>query len=49
MAATQYLFFSDVLLGEASAVLFATRLAVVASFDSFSLEGDALLVILAIN
>jgi hypothetical protein len=49
MAATQELFSSDVLLGEASTALLATWLAVLAGFDSFPLEGDALLVILAIK
>jgi len=49
VAATQELFSSDVLLGEASTALLATWLAVLAGFDSFPLEGDALLVILAIK
>jgi hypothetical protein len=48
-AATLKLHSSDVLLGEASAALLATRLARSSGLDVFLLEGDALLVSLAIN
>jgi hypothetical protein len=48
-ARTQKLFSSDVLLGEASAALLASRLAASSGFSNFTLEGDALLVILAVN
>jgi hypothetical protein len=40
---------SDALIGEASAVLLATRLALSVGVSSLFLEGDALLVILAID
>ena len=48
-AATLKLHSSDVLLGEASAALLATRLARSYGLDVFSFEGDALLVILVVN
>jgi hypothetical protein len=48
-AATLKLYSSDVLLGEASAALLATWLAWSYGLEVFSFEGDALLVILAIN
>ena len=48
-AATQKLFSSDALYGEASATLLASRLATLSGFNNFMLEGDALLVILAVN
>jgi hypothetical protein len=49
MAATQRLHSMDILVREASAVLLASRLALSSSFAYFIIEGDALLVILAIN
>jgi hypothetical protein len=49
LATTLKLVGSDVLQGEAIATLLASRLAVSTSFGSFDLEGDALLVLLAIN
>jgi hypothetical protein len=49
LAATQKLHSTDVLLGEATATLLATRLASSTGFRSFDLEGDALLVILDVN
>jgi hypothetical protein len=49
MVATQQLFSSGVLLGEAAATLLATRLAVFVGYDNFTLEGDSLLLTLAIN
>jgi hypothetical protein len=48
-AVTQKLFSSDVLSGEASAALLVSRLAAISGFSNFTLEGDALLVILAVN
>lgn len=39
----------DALQGEAHASLLASRLAITLGFGNFSLQGDALLVILAIN
>ena len=48
-AATQKLFSSDVLSGEASAALLASRLATTSGFSNFILEGDAILVILVVN
>jgi hypothetical protein len=49
MAATQRLHFTDILVGEASAALLTYRLALSLGYDHFIIEGDALLVILAIN
>jgi hypothetical protein len=49
MAATQQLHSTDILAGEASAALLASRLALSSRYDHFIIEGDALLVILAIN
>jgi hypothetical protein len=49
LAATQKLHSTDVLLGEASAALLTTRLAASTGYGCFALEGDALLVILAVN
>jgi hypothetical protein len=49
LAATLKLVGSDVLQGEATAALLASRLAVSTGVGSFDLEGDALLVLLAIN
>jgi hypothetical protein len=49
MAATQKLLLTDPLIGEASAALLASQLALSSGFDTLFLEGDALLVILAIN
>ena len=48
-AASQKLSNLDVLQGEATAALLATRLAIFSGCDRFHLEGDALLVTLAIN
>lgn len=48
-AATLKLPFTDALLGEASAALLTTKLAVSTGIGNFFLERDALLVILAIN
>jgi hypothetical protein len=48
-AATQRLFSTDVLQGEAAAALLAVRLAVSSGCDHLLLEGDALLVVLAIK
>jgi hypothetical protein len=48
-ARTQKLFSFDVLSGEASAALLASHLAASLGFSNFTLEGDALLVILAVN
>jgi hypothetical protein len=49
MAATQELFSSYVLLGEASVAVLAIQFVVLVGFDNFILEGDAILVILTIN
>jgi hypothetical protein len=49
LAATQHLYSSEVLLGEATAALLATRLAATLGHVDFTLEGDSLLVTLAIN
>jgi len=49
LAATQHLYSSDVILGEATAALLATRLAVILGRVDFTLERDSLLVTLAIN
>jgi hypothetical protein len=49
LAATQHLYSSDVLLGEATAALLAIRLAATLGRVDFTLEGDSLLVTLAIN
>ena len=49
LAATLKLVGSDILQGEATAALLASKLAVSTGFGSFELEGDALLVLLAIN
>jgi hypothetical protein len=48
-ATTQKFFFTDVGMGEATAVLLTTRLAAACGVTSFVLEADALLVVLAIN
>jgi hypothetical protein len=48
-AATQQLHSTDILVGEAFAPLLAFRLALASGFDHFIIEGDAFLVILAIN
>jgi hypothetical protein len=48
-AATQKFFFTDVGMGEDVAALLTTRLAAACGVTSFVLEGDALLVVLAIN
>jgi hypothetical protein len=48
-AATQKFFFTDVGMGEAAAALLTTRLAAACGVTSFVMEGDALLVVLAIN
>jgi hypothetical protein len=49
LAATQKLSITDALIGEASADLLTTRLATFIGLGNFLLEGDALLVILAVN
>jgi hypothetical protein len=49
LAATKRLSSSDVLMGEAAAALLSTQLAISAGVRQFHLEGDALLVILAVN
>jgi hypothetical protein len=49
MAATREFLSADVLQGEASTALLASRLAVLLGFDNLSREGDALLVVIAIN
>jgi hypothetical protein len=49
LAATKKLFSTDALSGEASAALLATQLALSSGGNHFHLEGDALLVILAVN
>jgi len=49
MAATQWLHSTDILVDEASAALLASRLALSSGHAHFIIEGDALLVILAIN
>jgi hypothetical protein len=49
MVATQKLLLTDPLIGEASAALLASQLALSSGSDTLFLEGDALLVILAIN
>jgi hypothetical protein len=49
LTATQELFFLDILLGEASTALLASRLALQASFDKLSLKEDSLLVILVVK
>ena len=49
LVVTQKLHSTDVLLGKATAALFATRLASTTDFRSFDSEGDACLVILAVN
>jgi hypothetical protein len=49
LTATKKLSVMDTLQGEAHAALLASRLAIMSGFGNFSLEGDALLVILAIN
>lgn len=48
-AGTLYLHYSDALLKEAAAALLIVRLAVSMGVSCFNLEGDALLIILAIN
>jgi hypothetical protein len=48
-ATTQKLIYTDVLQGEASTALLVARLAVFSRCDKRMLEGDALLVVLAIN
>ena len=48
-ACTQKLLSTDVLSGEASAALLASRLTASLGFSFFTLEGDALLVILTVN
>jgi hypothetical protein len=49
LAMTQKLSVSDILIGEAFAVLLATRLAASTGTEHFTLEGNALLVILVVN
>jgi hypothetical protein len=49
MTAIQRLHSIDIFVGEASATLLATRLTLSSGIDHFVLEGDALLVILAVN
>jgi hypothetical protein len=49
IAATQKLHSMNILVGEPSAALLATQLALSFSIDHFVLEGNALLVILAVN
>jgi hypothetical protein len=49
LAVTQKLSNIDVLIGEASAALLITRLAASVGIENFLLEGDDLLVILAVN
>jgi hypothetical protein len=49
MVATQRLHSTDILVDEASAALLASRLALSSGHAHFIIEGDALLVILAIN
>jgi hypothetical protein len=49
MAATQRLHSTDILVGEVSAALLTSQLALSLGYDHFIIEGDALLVILAIN
>jgi hypothetical protein len=49
LAATEHLYSSDVLLGEATAALLATWLVATLGLVDFTLEGDSLLVTLAIN
>jgi hypothetical protein len=49
MATTQKLLLTDPLIGEASVALLASQLTLSSGFDTLFLEGDALLVILAIN
>jgi hypothetical protein len=49
MAATPRLHSMDILVGKASAALLITQLALSFGIDYFVLEGDALLVILAVN
>lgn len=45
----QKLLVADALIGETSAALLASNMAISSGFNSFSLKGDSLLVILAIN
>jgi hypothetical protein len=49
LAVTQKLYSADAFLGEASTALIAYRLVGSSCFKNFLLEGDALLVILAVN
>jgi hypothetical protein len=49
LTATQELFFLDILLGEASTALLASRLAIQASFDKLYLKKDSLLMILVVK
>jgi hypothetical protein len=49
LVATQHLYSSDVLLGEASAALLAIQCAATLGYVDIILEGDSLLVILALN
>lgn len=49
MAATQKLHSMNILVGELSAALLATQLTLSFSIDHFVLEGNAMLVILAVN
>jgi hypothetical protein len=49
LAVTQKLYVSNVLIGEVSTTLLVTRLAASTGIGDFMLEGDALLVIVAVN